>query len=312
MIINTGNRTDIPAFYSAWFWNRLKEGSVCVRNPYRPTQVTRYRLSPEVVDCILFCTKNPGPMLPDLQRLQDYGQLWFVTLTPYGNDIEPGVPPVAQILGGIRQLSQSVGPHRVVWRYDPIIVDDRRSRTFHINAFTQMAAKLEGAVQVCVISFVDLYAKSRRNFPVLQEVSPEDRWAIAGQFATIGARHGIRIQTCAEGDSYAKLGVDTGGCMSQAVIENAIGAPMVIPASTKVRPQCDCVLGHDIGAYHSCLNGCLYCYATANHAIAKKNAHKHDPDSPLMIGRLMPGDTVKDAVMVSYIQRHQQLFPDNV
>ena len=98
MIINTGMRTDIPAFYTPWFLNRLREGFVLVRNPYRPEQVTRYRLSPEVVDLIGFCTKNPAPMLDYMESLEPYGQYWFVTITPYGRDVEPGVPPVDQVL----------------------------------------------------------------------------------------------------------------------------------------------------------------------------------------------------------------------
>ena len=98
MIIQTGSRTDIPAFYSRWFLNRLEEGYVMVRNPYNPSAVTRYDLNPEVVDMILFCTKNPAPMLPHMDKLKDYGQFWFVTLTPYGKDIEPNMPDKRNII----------------------------------------------------------------------------------------------------------------------------------------------------------------------------------------------------------------------
>ena len=112
MIINTGMRTDIPAFYTPWFLNRLREGFVLVRNPYRPEQVTRYRLSPEVVDLIGFCTKNPVPMLDYMESLEPYGQYWFVTITPYGRDVEPGVPPVDQVLESFRKLSRMVGVRR--------------------------------------------------------------------------------------------------------------------------------------------------------------------------------------------------------
>ena len=98
MIIQTGMRTDIPAFYAEWFCNRLRAGSVCVRNPYHFQQVSRYRLSPEVVDLIGFCTKNPAPMLSHMDLLKPYGMYWFVTITPYGKEIEPGVPPKEQVL----------------------------------------------------------------------------------------------------------------------------------------------------------------------------------------------------------------------
>ena len=89
MIIQTGMRTDIPAFYSDWFSNRLKEGFVLVRNPYNPSSVSRYELNPSVVDMIGFCSKNPAPMLKHMDLLKPYGQYWFVTVTPYGKDIEP-------------------------------------------------------------------------------------------------------------------------------------------------------------------------------------------------------------------------------
>lgn len=131
MIINTGMRTDIPAFYTPWFLNRLREGFVLVRNPYRPEQVTRYRLSPEVVDLIGFCTKNPAPMLDYMESLEHYGQYWFVTITPYGRDVEPGVPPVDQVLESFRKLSRMVGVRRIGWRYDPIFLSDRYTLEFH-------------------------------------------------------------------------------------------------------------------------------------------------------------------------------------
>ena len=91
-------RTDIPAFYSEWFINRIKEGFVFVRNPYNPVQVTRYSLSPDVVDLISFCTKNPAPMLGKMEHLDPYGQYWFVTITPYGKDIEPNVPDKQKVM----------------------------------------------------------------------------------------------------------------------------------------------------------------------------------------------------------------------
>ena len=105
MIIHTGMRTDIPAFYSEWFLHRIQEGMVCVRNPYNPSQVTKYSLSPEVVDLIAFCTKNPAPMLSHMDALKPYGQYWFVTITPYGRDIEPNVPDKEIVMEHFKQLS---------------------------------------------------------------------------------------------------------------------------------------------------------------------------------------------------------------
>ena len=115
MIIQTGMRTDIPAFYSKWFLNRIKEEYVLVRNPYNPSQVTKYSLSPEVVDLIAFCTKNPEPMLSHMNVLKPYGQYWFVTITPYGKDIEPNVPDKETVMEDFKRLSDIVGIDSMGW-----------------------------------------------------------------------------------------------------------------------------------------------------------------------------------------------------
>ena len=175
MIINTGQRTDIPAFYSDWFANRLKEGFVCVRNPHDLNQVSRYRLDPSVVDVIGFCTKNPVPMFRYMDLLKDYGQYWFVTITPYGRDIEPNVPDKHKLLKEFIKLSDMVGVDSVGWRYDPIFISERYTEEYHHRAFEQMAAALEGYTKTAVISFLDLYPKVRHNFPEARDVQKEQR-----------------------------------------------------------------------------------------------------------------------------------------
>lgn len=98
MIINLGQRTYIPAFYSKWLINRIKEGFVLVRNPYYPNLITKFRLDSKVVDVIGFCTKNPRPMLKYLDYLKPFGQFWYITITGFGRDIEPNVPPINSVL----------------------------------------------------------------------------------------------------------------------------------------------------------------------------------------------------------------------
>ena len=130
MILNTGSRTDIPAWYGEWFYNRVKEGYVLVKNPYDPTRVTRYRIAPDVVDCICFCTKNPAPMLERLEELDAFRQVWYVTITPYGREIEPRVPSWQQVAQSFARLSHKVGKRAVIWRYDPIFVSAGYSTEF--------------------------------------------------------------------------------------------------------------------------------------------------------------------------------------
>ena len=175
MILQTGMRTDIPAFYSRWFLKRLREGFVLVRNPYDPQSVTRYRLDPSVVDLMGFCSKNPAPMLPHLDALRDYGQYWFVTITPYGRDIEPHVPDKEQVMEDFKRLSDAVGPDSMGWRYDPILINEQYPVERHIRDFEHMAKALSGYTESCVISFLDLYEKVKRNFPEARELRREER-----------------------------------------------------------------------------------------------------------------------------------------
>ena len=214
MIINTGMRTDIPAFYSDWFVNRLKAGFVLVRSPYNPRSVTRYRLSPDVVDLIGFCTKNPAPMLPHMDMLQPYGQYWFVTITPYGREIEPCVPRKQDVLDSFRQLSDIVGTDSIGWRYDPVFISDQYPVDRHIKAFEYMAKALSGYTRTAVISFIDLYQKTKRNFPEARPVTAEQRLLLGKAFTDIGNQYGMTIKPCGEGDELSSFGADCSGCMT--------------------------------------------------------------------------------------------------
>ena len=222
MIINTGQRTDIPAFYAEWFANRLREGFVCVRNPYNPSQVSRYRLDPTVVDVIGFCTKNPAPMFPYMDLLKDYGQYWFMTITPYGRDMEPNVPDKHRLLEDFKRLSDRVGVNAIGWRYDPILLSERYTTAYHLRAFETMASALEGCTQTAVISFIDLYPKVRRNFPEAREVRAEERIRLGKALIEIASAHGMIVKPCAEGDELAPYGADCGGCMRLGDYEKAI------------------------------------------------------------------------------------------
>ena len=308
MIIQTGMRTDIPAFYAEWFRNRLREGYVLVRNPYDPGSVTRYRLSPEVVDCLGFCTKNPAPMLPYLSELAAYGQYWFVTITPYGRDIEPHVPDKERVMEDFRKLSHTVGVDSVGWRYDPILISPEYTLERHIRDFESMARTLSGYTKTCVISFIDLYQKVRRNFPEARTVSAADRMALGKTFAEIGKRYGIIVKACGEGTELAPYGVDCGGCMTAAVWEKAVGERLRIPKGKNQRDGlCSCVLGSDIGAYDTCGHLCRYCYANTDRRLVRENMRAHDPNSPFLIGGPMPGDHIHKAKQESWLDGQMML-----
>ena len=307
MILNTGSRTDIPAFYAEWFVRRLREGFVMARSPYDPQRITRYVLDPAVVDLIVFCTKNPAPLLAYRDALASFRQFWGVTITPYGKDVEPETPPVEAAIESLAALSRIVGRRAVHWRYDPVFITEKYTLDFHRRAFRRMAEKLSGTTENCVVSFVDLYKKTQRNFPSLREVSAEERLALGETFAAVGREFGIKVRTCLEGDDLAPFGIDTQGCMTQAVLEEAVGCRFHIPRTSAARKGCACLLGNDIGVYNTCAHFCRYCYANASVAAVRKNRTRHDPASPLLIGHAEPGDIVQDARQVSYVVKNEQL-----
>ncbi|MBQ6146405.1 MAG: DUF1848 domain-containing protein [Clostridia bacterium] len=308
MIINTGQRTDIPAFYAEWFANRLQEGVVCVRNPYNPSQVSRYRLDPTVVDVIGFCTKNPVPMFPYMDLLKDYGQYWFVTITPYGRDMEPNVPDKHRLLEDFKHLSDRVGVNAIGWRYDPILLSERYTAAYHLRAFETMASALEGYTQTAVISFIDLYPKVRRNFPEAREVTKEMRIELGRALIEIASAHGMTVKPCAEGDELAPYGADCGGCMRLSDYEKAIGKKLNAPKRKGARAECACYLACDIGAYNTCKHLCRYCYANAEPARVLAQSRLHDPRSPFLIGNYRDGDVIHDVPQQSWIDARQSLL----
>ncbi len=301
MIINTGQRTDIPAFYAPWFANRLREGFVCVRNPYYPEQVSRYRLDPSVVDCIGFCTKNPAPMFPYMDLLKDYGQYWFVTITPYGRDVEPNVKDKHELLEDFKKLSETVGVNSIGWRYDPIFITDKYSMAYHLRAFEKIAAALDGYTKTAVISFIDLYAKVKRNFPEAREVTKEQRLTLGKEMVKIAAAHGLTLKPCAEGDELAPFGADCGGCMRVGDYEKAIGKRLNAPKKKGARAECACYLSCDIGAYNTCRHLCKYCYANSEPARVLAQSRRHDPTSPFLIGHYEKDDVINDVQQKSWI-----------
>ncbi|MBQ7599165.1 MAG: DUF1848 domain-containing protein [Clostridia bacterium] len=311
MIINTGQRTDIPAFYSDWFANRLREGFVCVRNPYSPNHVSRYRLDPSVVDCIGFCTKNPAPMFRYMDLLKDYGQYWFVTITPYGRDVEPNVKDKHRLLEDFRKLSETVGINSVGWRYDPIFITERYSAEYHLRAFEKIAEALKGWTETAVISFIDLYPKVRRNFPEAQEVTAEQRLALGKEMIRIAGSNGMTLKPCAEGDELAPYGADCGGCMRISDYEKAIGRHLNAPKKKGARAQCSCYLACDIGAYNTCMHLCRYCYANSEPSKVIGQNRLHDPESPFLIGNYQDGDVIHDAIQRSWIDDQGSLLTEN-
>ena len=307
MIINTGCRTDIPAFYSKWLMNRIREEYVLVRNPYNPLNVTKYSLSPEVVDCLAFCTKNPEPMLEYLDELDKYKQYWFVTLTPYGKDIEPNVPDKEKVIDSFKKLSNHIGINSIGWRYDPIFINDRFNVEKHIECFEKIARELRGYTHDCTISFLDLYEKVKRNSPELKPPSKDEQIEIAKAFSKIGKENNMVIHSCCEKTYLEEYGLDISGCMSKDIVEKAIGFSLNPPKVKNLRKNCSCLMGNDIGAYNTCLHLCKYCYANYNKELVLENIKKHDEKSPFLIGKFENDDKIIDAKQKSWKIKNEQI-----
>ena len=307
MIINTGCRTDIPAFYAKWLMNRIREGYVLVRNPYNPNQVTKYNLSPEVVDCLAFCTKNPEPMLTYLGELDMYKQYWFVTITPYGKDIEPNVPEKQKVIESFKKVSNHIGVDSIGWRYDPIFIGNGFDVSKHIECFENISRELKGYTHNCTISFLDLYEKVKRNAPDIKPPIKEEQIEIAKAFARIGKENDMVIHACCEKTYLSQYGLQCNGCMSQEIVEKAINNTLQPPKRKNLRQECNCLMGNDIGAYNTCGHLCKYCYANANKQFVIENMKKHDDNSPFLIGRSEPGDKITEAKQKNWKVENEQI-----
>ena len=307
MIINVGQRTDIPAFYSYWFFERIKEGFVLVRNPYYPEQITKYKLNPEVVDGLSFCTKNPTPMLKRLDEISSFRQYWSITITPYGKEIEPNVPNKKEIIASVKRLSEKLGKKSVAIRYDPVFISEKYSVDFHLRAFEKLISELEDYTEQIVFSFIDLYEKTKRNFPEARSVTPKEQKVLAKAFAEIGASHSMTIRSCLENSELQKYGIDVSGCLTKEVLEKAIGERLEVPKKKGARAGCSCLLGNDIGEYNTCMHLCKYCYANYNKETVLRNFKNHNPFSPLLIGEVRKEDVIKEAQQHSFISNQLTL-----
>lgn len=311
MILSASRRTDIPAYYSSWLFRRLQEGRVAVRNPYNPHQIRQWCFSPETVDCLVFWTKNPLPIMEYLEPIESLGYPYYFqfTLTPYGKGIEPGLPSKDVLTETFCRLGKKLGRNRVVWRYDPILLTDGIDAAWHIAAFERLADKLAPCTDTCVFSFLDSYAamKKRMRFQPLHQSDMEQ---IAAGFSRIAAARSIRLASCCEEFDGSAYGISHSACIDKNRIESIIGCPMSLAPDKNQRPLCGCFESVDIGLYDTCPAGCSYCYATKSNALVTRRFQAHDPSSLLLSGQIEDKDIVKECVAVSHKQRQTSFFCD--
>lgn len=292
MILSVSRRTDIPAYYSEWFINRLKEGFALYRNPMNHTQVCRVELNPELIDCIVFWTKDPENMMDKLDQLDAWGYHYYYqfTLTPYGinsfgKEIEPNLRDKQQIIETFKQLSDRLGPHRVLWRYDPILINSDFTLEYHKEMFALLCKELAGYTERCTVSFVDLYKKlnTKGKRDVIKEISQEQMHTLAAALSDIVTPYHIDLRACCEAVDLSSDGIIPASCIDREAIQKVCGHRVSVKKDKNQRPNCGCIQSVDIGAYNTCRNGCIYCYANHSEASIQSNCAKHDPVSPFLI-----------------------------
>ena len=291
MILNVSGRTDIVAFYSKWFLNRLKEGYVDVRNPFNPNLVSRIDF--DDVDLILFCTKNPIPIVDKLGDIK-IPYIFHVTITPYKDDIEPNLPSKSKIIEAVKKISTRVGIDNIYVRYDPIFISEKYNIEYHIKAFTKLCSLLKGYVKTIIVSFIDNYKNVRKNLPYLKyrSFTEADYKLIGENFSKIAKDNNMVIQTCFEERNLTEYGFIKGECMSKELAFKLTGKTYKKWQARKGN-ACNCVELVDIGVYNSCNHLCKYCYANYDESKVKENINNHDINSSLLIGHINSDDIIK-------------------
>jgi DNA repair photolyase len=308
MILSVSRRTDIPAFYSEWFYNRVKEGFVYVRNPMNIHQVSKILINPDVVDCIVFWTKNPQAMINRLDEIKHFNYYFQFTINPYNKSIESFVPKKDNIISTFKTLSDKIGKNRIVWRYDPILMSSEINIDYHIKYFETLANRLSSYTKKCVISFIDNYKKTERNVKAIaaRELDNNDIQSLSKVLVEISNAYNIEIQSCAEKYDLECIGIKHGKCIDNEMIEQITGFAIETKKDKNQRKECGCIESIDIGEYNTCRHNCLYCYANFNFDEVRKKKEKHISTSPLLIGNITDKDIIKERSVFSF--RKKGLF----
>ena len=290
MIVSASRRTDIPAFYGDWLLGRLEEGWVRVPNPFNPKQIQVVEMDPRELGAIVFWTKDPAPLMPRLETMERLGfdrYTFLFTLNDYPRAIEPGLPPLAERVATFRRLARRIGPDRVTWRYDPVILSDHCSTREHIRRFAALARALAGSTRRVVVAMLHRYRKTRRGLARVpgwaegtgEFPSPATKEQLTRAFARFAAGAGMAIQACAQ-EGRLLPSIPDGPCIDGDRLGRLFGLPLETGPHRGQRPACRCSRSVDIGVNDTCAHGCLYCYATRDPAKAARLCADQDRRAP--------------------------------
>lgn len=300
MIISASRRTDIPAFYAEWFMNRMRAGWCDVPNPFNSRQISRVDLSPDAVDGLVFWTRHPRPVFRHLHELESMGHAFYFlyTLTGYPRNLDARGPSSGAAVRAFRELAKRTGPHRVRWRYDPIVFAPGLEADDHRRRFEALAKSLEGATGQVIVSVLEPYAKVRRRAATVFGMEldrgrlTETAAGLLPDLAAIAHSRGMVMAGCALQEELEPVARDAGIIASSCVDPDLVSLLTERPGQSSrdagQRPRCGCAPSRDIGMYESCGFGCAYCYATQSFAAARANRLRHDPESTSLLPQENP------------------------
>jgi hypothetical protein len=273
-------------------------------------QISTISLEPDLVDCIVFWSKNPKPMMEKLQLIDDYFYYFQFTLNPYDRDIEINLPLKKEIIETFKKLSDTIDPEKLIWRYDPILLNDKYNISYHIDNFEKIASFLRGYTEKVIFSFIDFYKRITENIKLINafEITAEEKNIIADNFSKIAKENNLLIDTCAENIDLSKYGISHARCIDDRLISRIIGNNLIAEKDKNQRLECGCIKSIDIGEYNSCSNGCIYCYANYSRTLVEKNIKKHSCLSPLLIDEINSDDIVSERKMASNKTFQAELF----
>ncbi|AET68424.1 protein of unknown function (DUF1848) [Desulfosporosinus orientis DSM 765] len=308
MIVSVSRRTDIPCYYTEWLINRLKEGFVITRNPMNKAQISRLPLNPELVDCLVFWTKDAENILRSLKLIDEMGFKYYFqhTLTPYDRTLEQNLQDKLRIEDTFIELSQLIGKERVMWRYDPIVLNDRLTIDYHKVQFERLCQKLAPFTESVTISFVQTYRKLKT--PLIRAITCEEKAELAGFIGETAKAWGLTPKACCEKTDLTPYGIQKASCIDKAVLERVCGCSLDISPDKNQRQGCGCIESIDIGVYNTCPNGCVYCYANDSQSIALERYNSRQPDSDILCGSIAEEEKITDRKCKSNKQQQLSLF----
>jgi hypothetical protein len=291
VIVSASRRTDIPGFYARWFMERVRAGFCLVGNPFNPSQASRVSLLPRDVDCVVFWTRHGRPLLPHLDELEARGlrPVFLHSILGYPRAIDPGCPPLDRAVDGFLRLADRLGPERMAWRYDPILLSDATDLPCHARQFSRIARVLRGATRRVAASFMLPYRKAQARLAALagagirvRDWTRQDAAALLPELAARARDNGMELRACGHEEDFSGFGVGRARCIDPAWLNAALGLSLSAGKDPGQRPACGCAPSRDIGAYDTCGFGCAYCYATSSPARARANRRAHDPAAPAL------------------------------